>query len=150
MPVQSNPQLSNRQFVSRLATRVERGLAGIAPTLRPSRRGSMLQVGCGWPGLHYEAWLQRGREQIELGLHFEASQDFNARMLRAFAPEMLDIRHELGPEFELEQWTERWGRIHCYLPYTTVDVALIDRVAERMLAMIECLQPRLEDLIDAI
>lgn len=150
MPAQSNPELTNRQFVSRLATRVERGLLGLAPKLRPSRRNSMLQVGCGWPGLHYEAWLQRGRGQVELGLHFEASQEFNARMLCAFAPEMLAIRHELGPEFELEQWTERWGRIHRYLSFEAVDVALTDRVAASMLAMIECLQPRLEEMIDAI
>ncbi|MCB0215483.1 MAG: hypothetical protein H6648_04910 [Caldilineae bacterium] len=150
MARQAGTELSNQQFVGQVARRVELGLADAERPARVSRRFSMVQVSYGQPRLHYEAWIQRGRGQVELGLHFEGSAELNGRLLQAFAAEMLAVRGELGPDFELEQWTQSWGRIHAYLRFERVDEALAERVGERLVATVRCLQPRLDRILDRV
>ena len=150
MARQVGSELSNQQFVSQVARRVEQGLADAARPARVSRRFSMVQVAYGQPRVHYEAWIQRGRGQVELGLHFEGSAELNGRLLQAFAAEMLAIHAELGPDFELEQWTQSWGRIHSYLRFERVDEGLVERVGERLVATVHCLQPRLDRILAGV
>jgi hypothetical protein len=141
--------LTNRQFVGRVATRIDRGLQEQAPLgeARLRRRGSMLQVDFGRRPLHYEAWVQRSRGQVEVGLHLEGDAAGNGRLMQCLAPQMLAIRAELGDDVELEQWTKSWGRVHTLVDFDLVDAALVERVSERLLAFILCLQPRIEDCL---
>lgn len=139
--------LTNRQFVGRVATRIQRGLEANTELgeARLRRRGSMLQVDFGRRPFHYEAWVQRSRAQVEVGLHLEADAASNGRLLRCLAPQMHAVRAELGDDVELEQWTRSWGRVHALVPIDEVDPELVEDVAARLLAFIRCLQPRLED-----
>lgn len=142
-------ELSASAFLDRVAGCLRHDLVPEGPPARIRRRGTLLQVDFGQPSIHYEVWLQQQRRQVEVGLHFEADRALNSWLLDRFGPEMLAVRGELGPEVELEQWTESWGRIHTYLPITAIDDALAERTAERLLSTIVCLQPRLSAFLAA-
>jgi hypothetical protein len=148
MVKQDGGEMTNRQFVAGLARYLKQAAPDREGPPRVAQRFSMVQVSYGQPKLHYEAWIQRGRGQVELGLHFEASEALNSRLLQGFSGQMLAVRDELGPDVELEQWTRSWGRIHAYEPIDQVDQALVEHVGERMVALIDCLQPRLEAIMD--
>lgn len=97
------------------------------------------------PRLHYEVWV-RGKERlIEMGLHFEADQETNAALLAYFEARAIEIHAELGPRIEIEQWTNSWSRVHQVIPYTELNVALVDQLAKQLAQMIAVLQPMLEE-----
>jgi hypothetical protein len=96
------------------------------------------------PKLHFEIWVQGQYRRIELGLHFEADKETNDRLLTYFAERFIEVQANLGPQVELERWTASWSRIHETMPYTTLDAALVNRVADRMAAIILVLQPMLD------
>lgn len=139
--------LGTRPFLGRVQQLATERLA--AESLEPlwRHRHGFLQASFGAAGVHYEVWLQRGRGQVEVGLHFEADAGHNGWLLRRFAEDMMAVRHALGPGFELEQWTTSWGRIHTYLPCTTVDEALAVEAARTLADCILVLQPRLEGIL---
>jgi len=140
--------LGTRAFLNRVADRVRARLDATDRHAKLYRRWTMLQVHFGPPKVHYEVWVQVPRRQVELGLHFEATEDMNGWLLRRFSDEMLAVRDELGSDFELEQWTKRWGRIHTYVRFDKLDDALAAMIADRMVSTIACLQPRLEALLE--
>lgn len=92
------------------------------------------------PAIHYEIWLRK-EHYVELGLHFEADKATNERWLRHFSDHALDVVSQLGPQVEIEQWTQSWGRVHQTLPFGTPDERLLATVVARMAAMITVLQP---------
>jgi hypothetical protein len=49
-------------------------------------RFGYLQVYFGDPTIHYEAWVQRRNQRIELGLHFEGERETNYRWAELLAP----------------------------------------------------------------
>jgi hypothetical protein len=96
------------------------------------------------PKVHYEVWLTRKTNRIEIGLHFEGAQEFSylwADLMSAHAPEILG---QLGPSVEFEEWTPSWTRIHQSMPYDPLSEALADEVAQRLAEMIRVLQPIVE------
>jgi hypothetical protein len=119
--------------------------------LPPERRafetrfmGSLVKVFYGNSKVHFELWL-RSNGYMEIGLHFEADQDSNARWLRYFSERALDVIGELGPQVEIEQWTKTWGRIHQTIAFSSPNEKLLAIAVERMSAMIRVLQPMLEE-----
>jgi len=109
------------------------------------RRFSLVQISYGDPRLHYEVWVQGGRRRIELGLHLEADRETNERLQAYLARRFIEVQAELGPQFELEQWTQSWSRAHEYVPYARLDEAFARALAVRLARMIGVLQPILED-----
>ena len=95
------------------------------------------------PNIHYEVWVQRRRNQIELGLHFEADAETNDRCLALLAQTFSVIRQGLGAAAEPEQWTRSWTRIHETVPLGPLDKRLLHRVASRLARYITTLQPLL-------
>ncbi len=140
-------ELGTRAFLARVQDLAAERLAvmGLAPRWR--QRYGLLQAAFGTQSIHYEVWLQRGRGQVEVGLHFEADARQNGWLMRRFGAQMVAVQHELGPGFELEQWTASWGRIHTYLSVDVVDEALAVAAAQTLADSIRVLQPRLEDLL---
>ncbi len=127
----------------------------LPPELRPFQsrvRFWFLQVYYWRPAIHYEVWPQRKNGRLELGLHFEAEREESYRWAAVLAERMPELQARLsaeqpapGPDFELEEWTPTWTRLHQSLPLGTLDEALADEVARRLAHLIETLQPILEE-----
>ncbi len=99
----------------------------------------------GDPSVHFEVWVQSKTSRVEVGLHFEADQATNDRLMAYFAERFVEVQAALGPRIELDEWTRTWGRIHEMMPFTVLDEALVERVAARLAQMITVLQPMLAE-----
>ena len=96
------------------------------------------------PKVHYEVWLARKTERIEIGLHFEGPREFSYRWAELFAGHMEEIQANLGPEFELEEWTASWARLHTTVPYDPPTETLAEELAQRFARLISVCQPIIE------
>ncbi len=107
-------------------------------------RFTYVQLYFGKRSIHYEVWV-RGKERLlEVGLHFESDRQTNAELLDYFRERAFEIKAELGDPVEVEQWTASWTRVHELVPYEHLDEATGRVIAERLVRMIEVLQPMLE------
>lgn len=97
------------------------------------------------PKIHYEVWVRGQERLIEIGLHFEADQDTNDALREYFDARSFEIRANLGPRVEVEQWTNSWSRVHQVVPYKVLDAALVESVAKKLARMITVLQPMLDE-----
>jgi hypothetical protein len=102
------------------------------------------------PKVHYEVWLTRKTERIEIGLHFEGPQEFSYAWAARFAEHMAEVQAQCGPHYELEEWTQSWARIHETIPYDPLSEALADEVASRLARLITVCQPIVEAERNAI
>lgn len=100
-----------------------------------------LQIHYHSPRVHYEAWLTRKTGRIEIGLHFEGPHEFSYRWLELMASHAPEIMERLGPDFEFEEWTPSWTRIHQTVPYDPLSETVADEVARRLARLITVLQP---------
>jgi hypothetical protein len=107
-------------------------------------RSVWLQMHYHTPKVHYEVWLTRKTGRIEIGLHFEGPREFSYRWAELMSGHAPEIFSGLGPEVEIEEWTESWTRIHQSLPYDPLSEPLADEVARRLAEMITVLQPIVE------
>lgn len=96
------------------------------------------------PKVHYEVWLTRKTQRIEIGLHFEGEREFSYRWAEVLAARMPEVQARLGPQVELEEWTPSWTRIHQTVPYDPLSEALAAEVGRRLAEMITVLQPIVE------
>jgi len=107
-------------------------------------RSVWLQIHYHTPKVHYEVWLARKINRIEIGLHFEGAREFSYRWAELIAPYMPEIQAGLGAQVELEEWTASWTRVHQTLPYDPLSEALAEEVASRLAETITVLQPMVE------
>jgi hypothetical protein len=107
-------------------------------------RSVWFQVHFHSPKVHYEVWLTRKTERIEIGLHFEGPQEFSYAWAACFAGHMAEVQAKCGPTFELEEWTASWARIHETIPYDPLSEALADEVASRLARLITVCEPIVE------
>ena len=139
------PAMRVRDFMDLLQ---ERSLAMLPHDLRESCTARVrfiwFQVHFHSPKVHYEVCLTRKTERIEIGLHFEGPRDFSYLWAQRFAEHMLVVAAELGPEWELEEWTASWARLHITMPYDPLSPALAEAVAEPFARLITVCQPIIE------
>jgi hypothetical protein len=137
-----------RMKVAEFMGLVESGtLERLTPELRDCNarvRSVWFQVHYHTPKVHYEVWLARKIERIEIGLHFEGPQEFSYLWATLLAGHMPEIQSRLGTHVELEEWTASWARIHQTVPYDPLSDVLADEVATRLAEMITVLQPLVE------
>jgi hypothetical protein len=95
--------------------------------------------------IHYEVWVNSELGLIEVGLHFEDGPESTTRLLLYFDQYILEIKHLLGTEVELERWTKSWGHLHETHPLSPLTRELADRLGDRVARMIVVLQPILEE-----
>ncbi|MCH8813493.1 MAG: hypothetical protein IH957_00140 [Chloroflexi bacterium] len=107
-------------------------------------RSVWLQLHYHSPKVHYEVWLARKNERIEIGLHFEGPKEFSYLWAERIAPYMPEIQARLGSAVELEEWTSSWTRLHQTLPYDPLNEPLAEEVAARLADTIVTLQPIVE------
>jgi hypothetical protein len=131
-----------RDFMEILEART---LERLPPDLRENChshvRGVWFQVHFHSPKVHYEVWLARKIERIEIGLHFEGPHDFSYTWAGLVADHMAEIQSGLGPAYELEEWTASWCRLHETVPYDPPSDILADEIATRMARLITVCQP---------
>ena len=102
---------------------------------------NLLKVHYGNERVHYEVWTDGQRGQIEVGLHFEDGPLSTAAYLAFFDAQIVELKHELGPQVELERWTPSWGHLYELHPLGRLDQTAVDRVGRRLAAFVLTLQP---------
>lgn len=110
------------------------------------QRFSYLQYFRGSPDVHYEVWAQRRTGRLEIGLHFEGERDANYAAIEALALRAGDIQAALGPEYEIEEWTKQWTRLHRTFEAQALTSELADDAAERAVALMRALEPILDEM----
>lgn len=113
---------------------------------RSNARWVIAQLYYGNRDLHYEAWYRARLRTIEVGLHFEADDLTNARLLGAFRAQERATRRAL-PAARLEEWDKGWARIWEPIEVEAVDEALRDRVAKTLARYVTTLEPMLRDAL---
>lgn len=125
--------------------------SGLPPYLRDFRsnaRWVIVQLYYGNRDLHYEAWHRARLQTMEIGLHFEADDLTNARLLSAFRSHERAIRRAL-PDARFEEWDKGWARIWEPLEVEALDEPLRDRVAKTLALYVTTLEPLLRDALPA-
>jgi len=119
-------------------------LSGLAPGLGEpvaKRVFSSLQIHFGEPRLHYEVWPVRKTGRIEVGLHIEGPQEWSREVAVRLASQADDLRSALGSQYELEDWTASWCRLHTTLPLGRLTESLAADVAAATVRLIEAAEP---------
>jgi hypothetical protein len=110
----------------------------------PERRvmWTVLQLHYGAPWVHFELQPQMSRRLVEVGLHFEGAPEQNeaASRLVAGRPE---IAAALGPDWELEEWTQCWRRLHRSFAIESLSRELATEVAEAWAGLVRAAGPLL-------
>lgn len=104
----------------------------------------LLKVDYGNPRVHYEVWCDSEKEILGVGLHFEDGPLSTDAYLAYFDRHILEIKHFLGTDVELERWTASWGHLYEHRELGPLTDELAAEVALRLAQMIGVLQPLLE------
>jgi hypothetical protein len=91
--------------------------------------------------VHFEVALDGIRDLIEVALHFEDGPVSSAAYLHFFDQRIVEIKHALGAELELERWTASWGRLYYMIPLSPFDAAKAKQTASLLARLIDSLQP---------
>ena len=142
----STPSLRIRDF---LALVHEGLLADLGPQLDGldwRQRFGYLQYYRGHPAVHYEIWVQRKTERLEIGLHFEGERDDNYAAAELLAIRGADVQAAIGPEYELEEWTRVWTRLHRSFAAPALTPALAAEAAGHACALIRGMEPIIDQM----
>lgn len=107
---------------------------------------TILQLYYGDVDVHFELQPQGARQQVELGLHFEADAETNEARAQLVASQAPMLMATLGPEWELEEWTASWRRLHRVFAYERLTAELGREIAEQFALLIATVQPFIDDL----
>ena len=124
-------------------------VAALPPELASAERKVMwtiLQLSYGNPLVHFELQPQPSRGLVELGLHFEGEAEANEAGALSLAEHTHEIRAALGPDWELEEWSASWRRLHRTYPFDKLTVALGREVAAEMARAIITLGPLVREM----
>jgi hypothetical protein len=110
------------------------------------QRFGFLQYYRGSPAVHYEIWVQRKTARLEIGLHFEGERDANYAAAEALALRATDVQARIGPEYELEEWTTQWTRLHRSFAASALTSELAVDAANRAVALIRGMEPILDQM----
>ncbi len=138
--------LKAREFVSFCEDQI---LTRLAPTAIPAPqrrvRWTTLQLHFGDERVHFELQPQMGRGVVEAGLHFEGPVEANDAWVELLAANAADLLGELGPSWELEEWTATWRRLHRPFPFERLTVELAREVADELVHAMTALHPLIEE-----
>ena len=124
----------------------DRILAALPPGLPPPERRvrwTMLQLHFGDARTHFELQPRMKQGVVEAGLHFEGPPDANAAWAELLAAHAADLLGELGPAWELEEWTASWRRLHRTFPFARLTPELAGEVSAELARAMATLHPLL-------
>jgi hypothetical protein len=139
--------LTRRDFFSDLTAAVQTTLASRDErelTAHQTMNLLKLHYGANYR-VHYEVWISTDKGHVELGLHFEDGPASTERLLRHFDACIIELKHELGPDAELERWTQSWGHLFELHPLEPLSASFAARLGERVARYIDVLQPLLDE-----
>ena len=110
------------------------------------QRFSFVQYYRGSPDVHYEVWAQRKTGRLEIGLHFEGDRDANYAAAELLALRAPDVQKAIGAEYELEEWTKSWTRLHRTFEAQALTPSLADEAADRVVALIRGAEPIIDQM----
>ncbi len=122
----------------------------LPPDLRDFQWSSTSWMAKAWYGnraLHYEIWVRHHAKVVEVGLHFEADELTNARLLGAFRAHAAKLKRTLGGEARCEEWDKGWARI--WEPFPLGDDGVAELVRDRFVEYVRVLEPMLRDELPA-
>lgn len=143
----TKPQtLKRKEFFEELTDAVRAGLSGEMQAFHARHTMNLLKIHFGANyRIHYEAWINTDTGFVELGLHFEDGPESTTQLLEYFDQYVIEIKHELGTHCELERWTKSWGHLYETHPIEPLRDAFVEKIAARLIQMIEVLQPLLDE-----
>jgi hypothetical protein len=142
---QRSPGLGRRDFFATVVSELRAALPPERSAFRHRANTMLLKIDYGNERVHYEVWTDGARNRIEIGLHFEDGAASTAAYLAYFDSRIVEVKHHLGPEIELERWTASWGHLFESAPLARLDRGLAGSVAARLAAQIAVLQPMVEE-----
>ena len=137
--------LNRREFFAAIVSEVGAALPPELAAFRHRANSILLKIDYGNDRIHYEVWTDGARSRVEIGLHFEDGPASTAAYLAYFDARIVEIKHQLGPQLELERWTASWGHLFESVPLGRLDGGFVKTVSGRMVAHIETLQPMVEE-----
>ena len=99
--------------------------------------------------IHYEIWVRHRARVVELGLHFEADELTNARLLGAFRARAKEVKRGLGPDVQIEEWDKGWARVWEPISLELPAAEIANRVRTRLVDYVRVLEPILRDELPA-
>ncbi len=108
----------------------------------PFEGGARRATQAGW--MHYEIWVQRKTQRLEIGLHFEGDRERSYAAAGLLAERAIDIAAAVGPEYELEEWTAAWTRLHRSFAAPVLSAELAADAASNACQLIRGMEPVLK------
>jgi len=133
--------LNRRDFFTLVTTQVRAKLPSELTDFHPPANIMLLKIHYGAERVHFEVWADGARQRLEIGLHFEDGPSSTAAYLAFFDSRIVEIKHHLGVDVELERWTISWGHLFESIALGPLDRKLAQTVADRLTAYIALLQP---------
>ena len=91
----------------------------------------------------------RGVKISSSGLHFESkNKQLNQHLLTGFSRRLIEIHAELGDSIQAEPWDRGWAKVYEVFPDAPLDEAFQTRMANRIVEIVCCLHPILNELYD--
>ncbi|TAK65488.1 MAG: hypothetical protein EPO22_04700 [Dehalococcoidia bacterium] len=145
-PARASGSLTIRDFLARVHEGVAARIGPALDGFETRQRFGYLQFFRGSPDVHYEVWAQRKTARVEIGLHFEGERDRNYEAAELLALRAPDVQAAIGPEYELEEWTPAWTRLHRSFDAPSLTPELAGEAAERVVALMRGLEPIIEQM----
>jgi hypothetical protein len=136
--------LTRRDFLAEVVDRLRPELTSELAGFREKRNQNLLKIYYDNEKVHYEVWFINQQRLIEIGLHFEDGPVSTAAYLAYFDQFIVELKHELGPDMEMERWTPSWGHIYELAPWTPLSERYAAQIGERLARYIAVLQPLVE------
>jgi hypothetical protein len=149
MILEERTEMQPHEFLNRLANASRKHVPPAFQAFHHGTRFSLSQLWYGNRDVHYEVWLRPRERRLEIGLHFEADPLTNARLLAAFRAHAHEIHRALGEETRIEDWDKGWARVWEPVSLAPLDGEFLERVASRVAAYIDALEPILRDALPA-
>ncbi len=99
--------------------------------------------------IHYELMISTEQALIEIGLHFEDGPESTSQLLTFFDQFVVEVKHQLGADVELERWTKSWGHFYEVWPLEPLTAAFAQKLGRRLAEIIDTLQPLLDEAVEA-
>ncbi|MDQ3780663.1 MAG: hypothetical protein M3354_08980 [Chloroflexota bacterium] len=133
--------MTRRDFFAAVVDRLRRTLPDELRQFRHKSNMNLLKIDYGNERVHYEVWTDSLRQQIEIGLHFEDGPASTVAYLALFDAHIVEIKHQLGAEIELERWTPSWGHLFEIHPLARLDLRVAGTISQRLAAIIVATRP---------
>ena len=133
--------MTRHDFYAEVVTGLRASLPDAFRDFRHRSNALLLKIDFGNDRVHYEVWCDSDKGILGVGLHFEDGPISTDAYLAYFDRHIVEIKHMLGTDVELERWTASWGHIYEHRELRPLTDEIAAEVAARLAQLIEVLQP---------